>query len=278
MSRELALCADDYGCTPAVNRAVLQLAGCARLSEVSCLVNGPAWAAGAAELAALQRQRGAALGVGLHLNLSEGVPLSAELAALWPRLPALPRLIALAHLRLLPLAALRAEIQAQLAAFEHSTGQLPSHLDGHQHVHHLPGVRQLVLEALATRAGVKVRDTGCVRGTGHAWKRHLIEATGGRASSRDLQARGLQANTQLLGVHGFSGSGYRQRMQRWLAVLPARGGLVFCHPGLAPSAQEAAHDPIAQARADEWSYLGSPAFADDLCQAGVWLRGSPGPV
>ena len=276
MSRELALCADDFGCTVAVNRAVLQLAGWARLSEVSCLVNGPAWLAGAPELAALRLRCGAALGVGLHLNLTEGAPLTAELAAHWPRLPALPRLIALAHLRQLPQAALRVELQAQLAAFEECTGQLPAHLDGHQHVHHLPGVRQLVLEALATRAGVKVRDTGCVRGPGHAWKRRLIEATGGRASSRDLRARGLQANTQLLGVHGFSGSGYRLHMQRWLAVLPAHGGLVFCHPGLAPSAQEAAHDPIAQARVDEWSYLGSPAFADDLRQAGVWLRGSPG--
>ena len=278
MKRELALCADDFGWTPAVNLAVLQLAACGRLSGVSCLVNGPAWRAGAAELAALQRQRGAALGVGLHLNLTEGSPLSAELGAVWPRLPALPRLIALAHLRRLPLAALRAELHAQLAVFEQSTGSLPSHLDGHQHVHHLPGVRALVLEALASRAGVQVRDTGCVRGPGQAWKRRLIEATGGRANSRLLRVHGLQANTQLLGVHGFSGAGYRLCMQRWLALLPARGGLVFCHPGLLPSVHEAAHDVIAHARAYEWSYLRSTAFADDLQQAGVQLRGSAGLV
>ena len=62
--------------------------------------------------------------VGLHLNFTEGRPLSGRLARHWPDLPPLPRLIAQAHLRLLPLSQVRNEVHAQLAAFNHGNDVL----------------------------------------------------------------------------------------------------------------------------------------------------------
>ncbi|MDE2371724.1 MAG: ChbG/HpnK family deacetylase [Burkholderiales bacterium] len=263
--RRLMLCADDYGLAPAIDDALVELLGRARLSRISCIVNLPRWPAAARALARAARAR-----AGLHLNLTEGRPLSGELAAVWPALPTLQRLIVDAHLGRLPLAALRAEMQAQFAVCEQALGQMPMHLDGHQHVHHLPHIRDLVLEIAASRKGLRVRHTGRVRGPGYVVKRLLIEGTGGTVLGRRLDAQGIAANGTLHGVYDFVETDYRRLMRGWLAALPERGALLFCHPGR-NGAGGAAGDEIAAARTRELDYLGGAAFGDDLAEAGVLL-------
>lgn len=255
--KRLALCADDYGLNAGISRGILRLATKRRLTDTSCLVNGPAWRAYAGELA------GSGLRAGLHLNLTEGEPLSRELRAQWPVLPPLPRLIALAHLRRLPLAALRAEWRAQLGAFEQATGRPPTHLDGHQHVHHLPQLRDLLGELLAARPLATARHTGHVAGPGFAVKRRLIEATGGRTLGRRLEASGRAQNRCLIGVYDFVPGRYRRWMAGWLAAAPAEGTLLFCHPG------EPGDDAIDAARRDELAWFDGASFDDDLAAAGV---------
>lgn len=264
--RRLALCADDFGQSLAIDRGILALARQGRLQAVSCLTGGAAWAADAAALVQLAEPGG--LQIGLHWNLTDGAPLAPALAARWPRFPTLPALIARAHLRALPLAAIGAELQAQWAAFVAISGRTPDFVDGHQHVHHLPGLRDLLLAALPAAAAPALRHTGRLPGPGFAVKRALIAGTGGRALGRQLQRRGLPHNTSLFGVYDFRDPDYRAWMQRWLAALPARGALLFCHPG---EAADDAADPIAGARVRELAYLRSDAFADDLVAAGVTL-------
>ena len=260
----LTLCADDFGQSPAISLRIVALAQAGRLQATSCLVNGAHWLPQAPRLA----DAPAALQRGLHLNLTEGAPLSAALARHWPQLPRLPRLIAAAHLGRLPLAALADELAAQLGAFHAATGRLPDHLDGHQHVHHLPGVRNLLLRLLDTLPPTTfVRSTAHVGGPGFAVKRWLIERTGGRALGRRLAQRGAAHNGVLIGCYDFIATDYRALVQRWLAALPAGGALLFCHPGDA----DGEADPIAAARLREAAYLGSAAFADDLVAAGVRL-------
>jgi predicted glycoside hydrolase/deacetylase ChbG (UPF0249 family) len=274
VSKALALCADDYGLSPAIDRGILKLAQAWRLTDVSCLVNGPRWPQAARELAALAVVRQGRVRTGLHFNLTEGRPLSPELAGLWPQFPQLETLIVDAHLHRLPEAALRAELQAQMQAFEQGRGKAPNHVDGHQHVHHLPQVREALLALLAPRADIRVRHTGRVRGPGYTVKRLLIEGTGGRTLGRQLVALRRQANTQLYGVYDFMQPDYRRLMQSWLADLPEEGSLVFCHPGDAVAAQETAvtpPDPIAAARVRELAYLASGDFKTDLDAAQVRL-------
>jgi predicted glycoside hydrolase/deacetylase ChbG (UPF0249 family) len=274
MTKSLALCADDYGLSPATDRGILKLVQAWRLTDVSCLVNGPRWPKAARELAALAVVRQGRVRTGLHLNLTEGSPLSPELARLWPQFPDLEKLIVDAHLHRLPAAELRAEMQAQFDAFVQARGKPPSHVDGHQHVHHLPQVREALLALLAPRSDIRVRHTGRVQGPGYLVKRLLIEGTGGRTLGRQLIALRRQANTQLYGVYDFLRADYRGLMRSWLADLPDEGSLIFCHPGDAVTAQDAAGtppDPIAAARVREAAYLGSDDFKADLQAASVRL-------
>ena len=277
--KTLAFCADDVGLVAGVAATVASLASLRRLSAASCITTAPAWATeGAAVAAATTGQAGFELG--LHFNLTEGAPRSAELARSWPALPGLERLIALAHLGRLPLAALASEFRAQLDAFTAAVGRPPAYVDGHQHVHHLPGIRTLVLDALATMRTrgelPAVRNTGHVVGPGHGCKRMLIEQTGGRALQGLLRDRRVRHNIALLGVYDFGGADYRGLVRGWLAAAPVEGGLVFCHPNLG---EASAADPIGAARRHEAAYFASTAFADDLAEAGVsvgpaWQRSS----
>lgn len=268
-ARTLAICADDFGLSPGVSRGIAALACAGRLNAVSCLVNLPHWRSSAPRLADLP----AAVELGLHFNLTEGEALSRELRAAWPRLPTLPRLIASAHLGALPHDILAAEFAAQHCAFVEATGREPDFIDGHQHVHHLPGVREPLLEGIAGAAQLPaVRNTGRVPGPGFATKRALIAATGGRRLQDELVQHGLAHNAALLGVYDFRVGTFGRCMPRWLAAVPAEGALLFCHPGA--SDDNAGGDAIAAARPAEAEYLASARFMDDVQSAGITL----GPV
>jgi predicted glycoside hydrolase/deacetylase ChbG (UPF0249 family) len=261
--RVLGVCADDVGLVDGVAETVVELAAAGRLSDASCVTNAPGWRAAAAVLARAK----APLALGLHFNLSEGAPLSAALGARWPTLPTLGRLLALAPLRRMPLAAIGAEFRAQVDAFAEALGRKPAFIDGHQHVHALTGVRRIVLEAIATWDDAPaVRNTGRLLGPGAGFKRWVIEASGGRALERDLVARGIAHNRALLGAYDFVAVDYRHLVQAWLAKAPRDGGLLFCHPCAAASDDG---DPIAAARRREATYFASDAFLADLGAAGV---------
>ena len=263
-SRTLAVCADDFGTSPGISRAIAALVEAGRLQAVSCLTTHAGWPAAAA----LARGWSSGVDVGLHLNLSEGAPLSDALRAVWPVFPALPTLIVQAYLRRLPLAAIAAELRAQLDAFTAARGRAPDFIDGHQHVHALPGVRELVLDAACAAAPpLALRNTARVRGAGFAVKRRVIEATGGAAALRAMRRRSVPHNAVLVGVYDFADPDYRALVRRWLRAVPADGALLFSHPGAA----DAPGDPIAAARVREAAYLASDAFAADLRDAGVAL-------
>jgi predicted glycoside hydrolase/deacetylase ChbG (UPF0249 family) len=264
--RTLSVCADDFGLTPGISAAITRLARANCITAISCITNSPYWESSAPLLGDLPDS----VDVGLHINLTEGRPASTQLAALWPRLPALRVLLLRAHLHLLPLEALACEVRAQLAAFSAATGSSPCYLDGHQHVHHLPGLRDIVLEAAARlRPTPAIRNTGRVLGPGFGVKRWLIENTGAQALRRELARRGLAHNPVLLGAYDFQDPDYRGCMQRWLAALPAEGGLLFCHPGEVIGGDPP--DAIDAARKREMAYLESDAFALDRAAANVRL-------
>ena len=269
MIRTLALCADDYGQSAAISTGILRLARAGRLNAISCLVNGSSWVSDAPALQSLP----ATVQIGLHFNLTEGRPLSTRLAQRWPSLPRHARLLLRSQFGLLPRGQLRGEFHAQLRAFLDATGASPSFVDGHQHVHALPLIRGLVLDAAEHMRPVPaVRNTGRVLGPGFGFKRRVIELCGGRDLARELVQRELAHNAALLGVYDFADTDYRTLMQGWLAQVPAEGALLFCHPG--DATKGGPPDAIAAARVRELAYLDGPAFTQDLAQAGVVL----GPV
>lgn len=269
MTGRVALCADNFGPSVPVSAAVVELAVRGRLQGVACRTGAEFWAASAA----LLRPHLGSVEAGLHLNLTEGRPLSPALAAVWPEFPTLPRLSLAAHLGRLPLVQLESEVHAQWQAFEQHLGRAPDFVSGHGHVHHLPGVRRIVLSAVARCPGAPaVRNTGRVDGAGAVRSRAAIEFGGGRALQAALRSGGLPHNAALLGVSDRGGAGSRAQMRAWLGQVTPEGALLLCQPGTEAAA------------ARQRGYLAGRDFAQDLADARievgpVWrIVGTPAPA
>ena len=264
--RVLMLCADDFGLDSGISIAIARLARAGRLNAISCITNGACWPADAEWLLDMP----APVSLGLHFNLTHGRPLSRRLAREWPTLPSLARLTAQAHVRLLPRAALLAELHAQFGAYMKAIERPPQFIDGHQHVHHLPVVRDILLDAVEhIQPMPALRSTAPVLGDSAGLKGRLIEQAGGQGLARELRRRVIPHNRALLGVYDFARTDYRALMQSWLANVPPEGALLLCHPGGVASL--GTRDPIGAARLRELDYLSSDHFMQDLAAAGVTL-------
>ncbi len=274
----IILCADDYALTEGVSRAVGELAAARRLSATSAMVTMPCWPAMAQRLA-VHRGRSA---VGLHLNLTLGAPLGAmprfAPSGLFPKRNAL---LARALLGLVGRAEARTEIERQLDAFEQHLGFPPDHIDGHEHVHVLPGVRQSLFEVVARRYRA---PKPLLRDPADSWS--AIAARGGvQGKARIVAAlahgfgdrarrHGLPTNAGFSGFSSFDANEpYAEELERALRR-PGPRHIVMCHPGH-PDARLAALDPVVERRRTEYEAL----MRDATLVERIWrpVRGTDGP-
>ena len=237
--RRVVVCADDFGLSDAASRAILALGAASAITATSVAVDGPAIDAHVAALRKLRPR----LAVGLHLNLTENPHFAGSRSlGKW--------LLATFLHQGLDREALAAEIRRQLDRFDTLFGAAPDFVDGHEHVHQFPVLRDLLLDAVVARYGARV----AVRCT---WPRHyrgakaaVIGLLGARALQQGLSSRGLTGNRDFAGVYDLKSTGrYAARMDEWLRSI-ADGGLIMCHP-------EAPGESTDPARAHEHAFLGS---------------------
>ncbi|XP_063820857.1 carbohydrate deacetylase [Pseudophryne corroboree] len=147
-SVKLVVTGDDFGYCPRRDVGIVECFNAGAISNVSLLVNGSS-AASAADLA-----RRYNIPIGLHANLSEGVPVCRELCQSSTLLNAHGVFHGKMGIRkalaqgLLSMSEVRQELCAQVRLFCELTGQNPQHMDGHQHVHVLPRIREEFAQVL----------------------------------------------------------------------------------------------------------------------------------
>ena len=262
MSR-LILCADDFALTPGTSRVIAELARSGKLNATGCMVARPGWKTDAA----LLRDLPAGFQVGLHLVLTEDAPLK-PMPRLAPdgRLPGINALGSAARAGALPLDEIAGEVAAQFDRFVAVLGRPPAFVDGHQHAHHHPGIREIVLDATAARApGAWVRN--CADQVAAMLARPfrgkaLASAFHSRGLAKAAAARGLACNEGFAGHYGFSGD-YAALFPRFLAR-PGATHLVMCHPGTAEPG-----DVIGSARVVEAAALRRLDVADVAARHGL---------
>jgi chitin disaccharide deacetylase len=255
--KRVVLCADDFGMSRGVDSGILRLLAMRRLTAVSCLVDGPDFAADAGKLLAHRE----AADLGLHFDLTTGFGAA-------PR-QALPALLLRAWLGVIDSSEVGRRLEAQLDRFERLMGRRPDFADGHQHVHQFPRVRDALLAVLARRFG---RDSPYIRCTvsrhPSGIKARVVGALGGRSLRSALDGRGVPYNRDFGGVYGLDPhEAYGTLMKAWMERIDD-GGLILCHPG---EPEGAVADPIVRTRAAEFHYLASPEFFGDCAAAGVTL-------
>ncbi len=275
LRRRIWLIADDYGISPAVNGAIRDLAARRRLSGTSAMVVAPSFTP--AQALALMTLDGTTrhTTIGLHVTLT--APFRALTDSFTPGragafLP-LAQMMARALVGRLDAAAIAAEVGAQFAAFQAAFGHAPDFVDGHQHVHLLPVVRDAVLVAVkALVPHAWVRQCGSVAPRLGDPKGLLL----GHLSRRfraDADARGIHTNPAFAGTYDFgTARPYAALFARFLDGLPD-GGVVMCHPGEVDDELKRL-DPVTDQRAREYAYFAGDEFAALLRAQGVVLAGT----
>jgi chitin disaccharide deacetylase len=250
--RSLIVNADDLGLTEGVNLGILDAHFEGIVTSATLLANGSAFNSAVAMLASAP-----GLGVGIHLNLTEGAPVS-DPSHVPTLLDARNRLhfsplklwtaIAAGQVRV---AEIETELRAQITKIVRA-GIAPTHLDGHKHIHVVPAISAVVIR-LAVEFGIPaVRCpleknppmTAIVQNHRSARisvaKQYLV----GRAVSvlahrlkKELRVARLASASHF---HGLSQTGFltSPALEEMLDQLPMGTNELMCHPGFTDASLE----------------------------------------
>jgi len=254
------------------------------VTSASLLSNGAAFAE-AAELA--RKTRG--LGVGVHLNLSDGPPTAAREAV--PTLVNASRefeggpdsLLLKIATRGLSMREVEMEWEAQISKVR-GAGVEPTHLDGHKHVHMLPGLFEIALR-LAKRHGIgAIRVSHEASGLRAALSTGKVRAAvvlkqGVQARGLKLLARDAREQADRAGVStadyfcGIAQTGEltKEGVARLLRSLPEGTTELMCHPGYADEALRKTATRLQGSREKEVEILTDTEIRNLVASQGIRL-------
>lgn len=247
--KRLIVNADDFGWSDAVTSGILRAHRDGLVTSTTLMANLP----GAEEALARARREAPGLGIGLHLNLTEGRPLTGDAAA--PLMDGQGEFIR--SLRSL-VQRVRTSEAARLAAEREWEAQIlwardrnlrPTHLDGHKHAHLAPPLLPIAI-ALAGKHGIAAmrttaewRPAGIARMLPRQWGardrlRQMILARVGRrwglAAQRAAREAGLATTDWFFGLRATGGIS-AELIEYALRSAPGGTGELMVHPGEAES-------------------------------------------
>jgi predicted glycoside hydrolase/deacetylase ChbG (UPF0249 family) len=273
--RRIWLCADDYGISPGVNRAIRDLIERGRLNATSVMMVSPA--IGRVEIDALEASAKTSprCAIGLHVTLSAPFrPLTMHFRPLdGDMFLPFPKLLRAGLMRRLDREIIYAEVKAQLAAFAQAFGRTPDFVDGHQHTQLYPQIRDGFIDAVreaAPNAWVRQggRDLPLARRL--ASPKALVLDVLSAQFRRHARRAGLAFNPGFAGAYDFTRNvDFGGLMRQFIESLPD-GGLVMCHPGFVDDTLRSL-DPMTDVREREHDYLAGEAFPRLLATNNVTL-------
>lgn len=283
--KNLIVNADDFGWTEGVNRGIAEAHRHGIVTSTSLLANGPAFREAVEMAKSLPN-----LGVGVHLNLSNGVPLAARgkvrsLVNGSGEFEGGPESLLLKiATRGLALTEVELEWDAQIHRIR-DVGISPTHVDGHKHVHMLPGLFEIALR-LAKRHGISA-----IRISHESSQLRAALAAGGTPSSavvlkQGVQARGLKllardARRQVERA-GISSADYfcgiahtgeltKEGVMRFLHALPDGTTELMCHPGYADDSLRTTATRLQHSRQTELEILTDTGVRNVVASQGIRL-------
>jgi chitin disaccharide deacetylase len=273
--KTLMLIADDFALTDGVSRGIVRLLEHRRLSGTGAMTNRPHWKKWAYALCDLSSSQQ----TGLHLNLTTGAPLTRmQTFAPSGSFPSLSTVLKKAIWNQIPTYEIRLEIDAQLTEFEESMHRPPHFIDGHQHVHGLNGIAQVLLAAIADRyssderpwirnPGDKVRSIVKRR---LQFRKAFAVSWLVRGLAMHCKRAGLNTNNSFAGFSSFDParnfsidfSSYLLAASEWHVVM--------CHPGEIDS-ELSRIDQVIETRQQELDFLLSEHASEAIERAGLEL-------
>jgi chitin disaccharide deacetylase len=276
MNRRIWLCADDYGISPGVNRAIRDLIENGRLNATSVMVVGPAVDRDDVNALKTAAQANPRCAIGLHATLT------APFRPLTMHFKPIEGGLFLPHTKLLrrgltgrlDFELIHTELLVQLAAFVDLFGRPPDFVDGHQHMQLFPGVREAFLAAVKEAApNAWIRQCGRDR----PWTQRLdspkalvLDILSAQFRKRAARAK-LIFNPAFAGAYDFSKQPeFGALMRQFLQGMP-EAGVVMCHPGIVDDVLISL-DPLTTQREREYEFLRGEQFLSLLAASEVSLN------
>lgn len=277
--RPIWLCADDYGISPAVSKGIRDLVTRGRLNATSVMMAAPSLDRTEADALKSLNAGGQRVAIGLHVTLTgKFKPMSTGYGPTRGGVFLdIPETMVRAQLHLLDRRRLAAEIAAQLRAFIGQFGQAPDFVDGHQHAHLFPQVREALLDVVAELAPrAWVRQCGSVPTRERPiwdYKTRILDGLSGKFRAL-ADARGIRTNPAFAGAYDFASernADFGRLFPDFLQDLPAQS-VVMCHPGFVDAELERL-DPLTTQREREFAYFAGDVFPGVLRAHGLALAG-----
>ncbi len=253
MSHALIIAADDFAYSAEIDAGILNLVLQNRLSAYSCMTLSPRWSEAASAISSDIKSRA---DIGLHLDFTQFNP---ELNF------SLPGVILRSHLHSLASKPLIANIHRQLDLFEKALNKAPDYIDGHQHVHQLPQIREALIAVLQARylqrcPAIRIAQPPSASG----FKARIIGALGASALADLSLQHQIKTTAILLGIYEFNldQQQYMQQFANWLSLAQTQPVVcsLMCHPAQAVAEPSDIADGILQARYQEYAGLISEQF------------------
>lgn len=263
MKKSIVLCADDYGQEIEISNGIYFLLEIGILSATSCLVTSRYWPEQGSRLRRFQ----SFVDIGLHFNLTEGKPISKEYCDTYGKeFFSLKELLLRASLRQLKPSVISAEFKAQLESFNTILNKHPDFIDGHQHIHQFPIIREALLSTykdMGLTSYMRLVNPPITGGV----KDLTIKLSGGYKMHKLYTEAQIEHNPSFGGIYNFNkADNYPHYFRNFLQKI-GQNGIIMCHPANAKS-----RDPIGVAREKEYKYLLSHEFQRDCAYNQVDIR------
>lgn len=283
--KNLIVNADDLGWTDGVNRGIVEAFQHGIVTSASLLANGAAFAGGVKAARAAP-----GLGVGVHLNLSDGTPVADREAVMSllnndGEFAGGPESLLLKRARRgLVLDEVEQEWDAQIQRVR-DAGVQPTHVDGHRHVHMLPGLFEIALR-LAKKHGigairVSLEESSLRAALSSGAKQHagVVMKQGVQARGLKLLARDAREEAERTGIAtadyfcGIAQTGEltRDGITQLLKSLPEGTTELMCHPGYADDALGKTATRLQGSRQTELGILTDPGIRNLVASQGIRL-------
>jgi len=283
--KNLIVNADDLGWTEGVNRGILEAFHHGIVTSASLLANGAAFAS------AVEAVRSApGLGVGVHLNLSDGPPVAdciivTSLLNTNGELAGGPESLLFRRARGgLALAEVESEWDAQIQKVR-DAGIAPTHLDGHKHVHMLPGLFEIALRLAkrhdvgAIRVSLEESSLRAALSAGSKQNAAVVIKQGVQARGLKLLARDAREQAERAGISttdyfcGIAQTGEltREGLEQFVKSLPEGATELVCHPGYADAALRKTPTRLQDSRQTELQILTDTGIRNLVASLGIRL-------
>jgi predicted glycoside hydrolase/deacetylase ChbG (UPF0249 family) len=241
MAPRLIINADDFGLTPGVNRAIAELHQAGALTSTTLMATGPAF-----DDAVAVAHANPTLGVGCHIVLTDGVPVSDP-----QTIPTLlgpdgknfrPSLIDFIQALLrgkISKEEIKLEALAQIQKLQRA-GINVTHVDTHKHTHLFPAVLRPLLRLAEQHSVHAIRHPfeqswSLALGHGNRIRRLQVKLLGSLKTQFEHRPEIRDAHVFTTdGTIGISATGnlYQQTLHEILHAMPAEGTFeLVCHPG-----------------------------------------------